>query len=176
MAGELEILTDAMSNLPVNVEQVIEDLGIKYFNEPMDKGQSGATELKDGKYTIRVNSLEARQRQRFTAAHELAHYLLHREMLVKQGRLARHADSLYDEHAQKNVAVPFNPHHEVEANKLAAEIIMPRQEIERLYDPTKDNFEEVAKQLGVSRSALVIRLKILGLLPNSMPAQPDLSH
>ena len=176
MAGELEILTDAMSNLPVNVEQVIEDLGIQYFNEPMDKGQSGATELKDGKYTIRVNSLEARQRQRFTAAHELAHYLLHREMLVKQGRLARHADSLYDEHAQKNVAVPFNPHHEVEANKLAAEIIMPRQEIERLYDPTKDNFEEVAKQLGVSKSALVIRLKILGLLPNSMPAQPDLSH
>ena len=176
MAGELEILTDAMSNLPVNVEQVIEDLGIQYFNEPMDKGQSGAIELKDGKYTIRVNYLDPRQRQRFTAAHELAHYLLHREMLVKQGRLARHADSLYDEHAQKNVAVPFNPHHEVEANKLAAEIIMPRQEIERLYDPTKDNFEEVAKQLGVSKSALVIRLKILGLLPNSMPAQPDLSN
>ena len=75
-----------MSNLPVNVEQVIEDLGIQYFNEPMDKGQSGAIELKDGKYTIRVNSLEPRQRQRFTAAHELAHYLLHREMLVKQGR------------------------------------------------------------------------------------------
>ena len=126
MAGELEILTDAMSNLPVNVEQVIEDLSIQYFNEPMDEGQSGAIELKDGKYTIRVNSLEPHQRQRFTAAHELAHYLLHREMLVKQGRLARHADSLYDEHAQKNVAVPFNPHHEVEANKLAAEIIMPR--------------------------------------------------
>jgi len=176
MVAELEILTDAMSNLPVNVEQVIEDLGIQYFNEPMDKGQSGAIELKDGNYTIRVNSLEPRQRQRFTAAHELAHYLLHREMLVKQGRLARHADSLYDEHAQKNVAVPFNPHHEVEANKLAAEIIMPRQQIERLYDPAKDNFEVVAKQLGVSNSALVIRLKILGLLPNSMPAQPDLSH
>ncbi len=118
MAGELEILTDAMSNLPVNVEQVIEDLGIQYFNEPMDKGQSGAIELKDGKYTIRVNSLEPRQRQRFTAAHELAHYLLHREMLVKQGRLARHADSLYDEHAQKNVAVPFNPHHKLKPISL----------------------------------------------------------
>ena len=174
MVAELEILTDAMSNLPVNVEQVIEDLGIQYFNEPMDKGQSGAIELKDGNYTIRVNSLEPRQRQRFTAAHELAHYLLHREMLVKQGRLASHSDSLYDEHAQKNVAVPFNPHHEVDANKLAAEIIMPRQQIERLYDPAKDNFEEMAKQLGVSKSALVIRLKILGLLPNSKPAQPDL--
>ncbi|NDD09762.1 MAG: hypothetical protein EB086_08815 [Rhodobacteraceae bacterium] len=51
---------------------------------------------------------------------------------------------------------------------------MPRQQIERLYDPAKDNFEEMAKQLGVSKSALVIRLKILGLLPNSKPAQPDL--
>ncbi|MEK9734566.1 MAG: ImmA/IrrE family metallo-endopeptidase [Paracoccaceae bacterium] len=100
--------------------------------------------------------------------------MLHREMLEKQCRLARHADSLYDEHAQKNVAVPFNPHHEVEANKLATEIIMPRQQIERLYDPSKDNFGKVAKQLGVSKSALVIRLKILGLLPNSKPAQPDL--
>ena len=49
MVAELEILTDAMSNLRVNVEQVIEDLGIQYFNEPMDKGQSGAIELKDGK-------------------------------------------------------------------------------------------------------------------------------
>ena len=37
MAGELEILTDAMSNLPVNVEQVIEDLGIQYFNESIYK-------------------------------------------------------------------------------------------------------------------------------------------
>ena len=46
-----------MSNLPVNLEQMIEDLGIKYFNEPMDKDQSGAIGLKNGKYTIRVNSL-----------------------------------------------------------------------------------------------------------------------
>ena len=95
-------------------------------------------------------------------------------MLVKQGRLAHHADSLYDGHAPKNVAVPFNPHHEVEANKLAAEIIMPGQKIERLYDSAKDNFEKVAKQLGVSKSALVIRRKFLGLLPNNKPAQPDL--
>ncbi len=163
MAREVEIVKRYMSQPPVNVAQIIRDLGIRFRNQPMGHGKSGFIEHQDGQFTITVNSTEGSQRQRFTAAHELAHYLLHREMLVKKGGLARHDDSLFDAFAPENPAQPFSPSHEVEANKLAAEIIMPKEAVSENYVSEFDNLDVVSEMFGVSQAAMAIRLKTLGL-------------
>jgi Zn-dependent peptidase ImmA (M78 family) len=163
MANELEILKAGMSSSPVDVEGIIRKLGITYRNEPMANGESGFIEHENGDFTITVDSTEGRQRQRFTAAHELAHYLLHREKLVQVGGLSRHSDSLYDGFADGNPPQPFSPSHEVEANRLAAQILMPKEAVTSAYNSRFDNVDEVAMKFGVSMQAMSIRLKTLGL-------------
>ena len=163
MARELEIVQRYMAQPPVNVVQIIRDLGIRFRSQPMRDGKSGYIEHEDGQFTITVNSSEGSQRQRFTAAHELAHYLLHRDLLVERGGLARHDDSLFGEFASNNPAQPFRPSHEVEANKLAAQIIMPKEAVSENYVPDFDNVEVVSELFGVSEAAMAIRLRTLGL-------------
>ena len=163
MSAELETVARGMSAAPVRVEDIIRELGIQYRNIPMPAGQSGYIEHENGRYTITVNASESAHRQRFTAAHELAHYLLHRDLLVERGGLARHSDSLFGEFAPSNPPQPFSPTHEVEANKLAAQIIMPRDAVSSAFEPFLDNVDEVAKRFGVSRQAMAIRLKTLNL-------------
>ncbi len=164
MIRELEILKRGMEEAPVNVARIIRDLGIQYSVEPMAPEQSGYIQHSGGQYRITVNSNESSQRQRFTAAHELAHYLLHRDMLAERGALSRHNDTLFD--GIDNPYPPFRSSHEVEANRLAAEIIMPKDAVSAAYSRPADNVQEVADKFGVSRRAMEIRLKILGLRPD----------
>jgi Zn-dependent peptidase ImmA (M78 family) len=82
-------------------------------------------------------------------------------MLSERGALSRHNDSLFD--GERNPFQPFSERHEVEANNLAAEILMPKEAISAAYDPIADNVAELAMRFGVSRRAMEIRLKILGL-------------
>ena len=51
----------------------------------------------------------------------------------------------------------------MEANRLAAQIIMPREAVTENYVPEFDNVEVVAELFGVSEAAMRIRLKTLGL-------------
>lgn len=161
MSRELEILRKGMEDAPVDVARIIRDLGIRFSYAPMPSDRSGYIQRVDGEYAISINAQESYQRQRFTAAHELAHFLLHRDLLEERGGLARHNDTLFD--GKDNPDAPFKSSHEVEANRLAAEILMPRESVSAAYNPATDNVSELASMFGVSRRAMEIRLKILGL-------------
>lgn len=163
MVTDIEILHNEMSQFPVDVEAAIRKIGISFSKENMTDGRSGCIEFENGKFSITVNENEGNQRQRFTAAHELSHYFLHRNMLEIVGGLNRHQDSLYDGHAKTNLSAPFSPSHEVEANKLAANILMPKAAIQEHYDVAADNASEVALLFNVSLAAMNIRLQSLGL-------------
>lgn len=112
-----------------------------------------------------MNATENARRQRFTAAHELAHYLLHRELPEAKGSLARHDDMLFGQSAPNNPVQPFRPRHEVEANKLAAELIMPADYLKDHYVPEWDNIDVLTELFDVSHRAMELRLKNLGLRP-----------
>lgn len=168
MSRELDILRGGMATAPVDVAGIIRDIGIRYAVVSMPREQSGAIERIDDSYTISVNAHESYQRQRFTAAHELAHYLLHRDLLKAHGSLSRHNDSLFD--GVENPDKPFKASHEVEANRLAAEILMPRDSVSAAYNSDADNASDLAKKFGVSLRAMEIRLKILGLRPERVPS------
>tara|TARA_R110002072_G_C7539176_1_gene498086 strand:- start:258 stop:476 length:219 start_codon:yes stop_codon:yes gene_type:complete len=70
----------------------------------MEPSSSGRIDLNEPFCIITVNSNEGPQRRRFTAAHELGHYIIHRDMI--DGK--RHLDRLYSEGGIANPYVPLS--------------------------------------------------------------------
>ncbi|MCT8266784.1 MULTISPECIES: ImmA/IrrE family metallo-endopeptidase [Afifella] len=156
--NDLEILKHHMAHPPVQPKDIIEGLGVRFVTEDMENGASGCIQkYRDGGYRISVNAAEGPQRRRFTAAHELAHYLLHRDLLDERG----HLDRLYGG-AAANPSAPLSPLHEVQANKLAAQILMPAPQIRARVGGGKPDVEALASEFDVSPAAMRIRLKTLG--------------
>ncbi len=94
-------------------------------------------------------------RQRFTIAHELSHYLL--------GHLDNSNTMLRD--PRKNFSSENYDIKEVEANRMAAEILMPKETLEHItYDLGHTDLDDLASILEVSTAALHYRLKNLGMV------------
>lgn len=144
----------------IKVTSIIRTLGLAYEERDMAEGDSGRLERCGGNYRVVVNKNDGEQRRRFTAAHELAHYLLHRDLIQEHG----HLDRLFSDDSEgPDPTEPLNKTHEIQANKLAAEIMLPRKTIEMAYDRQADNVRELADQFHVSLKAMDARLKSLGL-------------
>ena len=159
MNDEMSIVRDFGSKLPVDIIGLIEALGINYIEEPMQSASSGRIDYNSPFCIITVNSNEGPQRRRFTAAHELGHYLLHRDLI--DGKV--HMDRLYVDGGNDNPNAPLNPPHEVQANKFAADLLMPARELRKRFDPQIDNVRELAELCQVSIAAMKIRLKSIGV-------------
>lgn len=156
---EVDHLERAKMDKPVDVEALIQKIGISFSFEPMPEGKSGLIRKElNGRFTIKINSNEGRQRQRFTAAHELGHYFMHRHLLEAGGE---HADRLFD--GEINPSGPLTYLHETQANRFAAETLMPKSEIKRLFDPLTLNYEELSAAFEVSPKAMAWRIYNLGL-------------
>lgn len=161
MVDEMSVVKDFASRLPVDVIGIFDALRVEYIEEPMPPEQSGRIYYEDPFCTVTVNANEGPQRKRFTAAHELGHYLLHRDLL--DGK--RHLDRLFSDGGRDNPYGPLSPSHEVQANKFAADLLMPAGVLRARYNATSDNVRELAELCGVSIAAMKIRLKNLGVRP-----------
>ncbi len=145
---------------PVRVEDAIRALGINYRPVAMPDGYSGKIERDGDNFTIFVNTTESPVRQRFTAAHELSHFLLHRDLLVHS-----HADRLFDPDPATNPPAPFTRQHEYQANNMAANILMPRSRVEHRAMQGR-SLAQLARDFDVSPVSMRIRLQALGLPVN----------
>lgn len=151
MPDPLKVIAKHWDSTPVPIEQIIQDIGLSLYHEPLDDNISGYIERRDGEYRIVVNSNHARTRQRFTAAHELGHYIYHRDLLgegVGDNRAYR-----TDGTDRPNVKI--RPFHERQANSFAANVLMPRH---RLATVAGDSTAVLAARFGVSQDAMRIRL------------------
>lgn len=111
--------------VPVPVERIARKMGVTVRFEPMDKDISGMIFVREGRPIIGVNSLHTPNRQRFTIAHELGHFALHRDKIEKEIHLDTNFGGLMrDQNAAKGVYEI-----EIEANTFAAELLMPRREL-----------------------------------------------
>jgi Zn-dependent peptidase ImmA (M78 family) len=153
-----EILSRYLSEYPVKLGALARELGIGTIKVgSMKTGVSGQIAREGDIYTIKVNRNEARERQRFTIAHEIAHFLLHRD-IVDRSPDGITDNVLYRSGASEQV--------EYEANRLAAEIVMPLTLIEKkLRDDfggivTEATIESLAASFEVSKAAMEIRLSI----------------
>ncbi|WP_011580530.1 MULTISPECIES: ImmA/IrrE family metallo-endopeptidase [Chelativorans] len=156
---EDEIIRKYAVVAPVDVKAIIRDIGLTYVERDMPPGESGYIEYDGWTCTIAVNANEGPQRKRFTAAHELGHFLMHRDLLRKQ----KHLDRLFDEAANRNTAAPLEYWHEVQANNFAARLLMPKQTVEQEIASGNNTIEGLARKFDVSRSAMEYRIKSLRL-------------
>lgn len=153
---EAAIVARHVSSYPVKVGELAEELGLKVVRSPMAPKISGliqpSADAPSG-FEIRVNKYEVPERQRFTVAHEIGHYLLHRQDIG-----AGVVDSIM-------YRSTLTSKKETEANRAAADIVMPsvavRSELNRLGGlQIPDVVEEMAAIFRVSVPAMKVRLGI----------------
>jgi len=147
------IISRFQASPPVDVRGLARALGVPVKAATLPPNISGEIRPDDdGGYVIRVSRHDSHGRQRFTVAHELAHYILHRH-LIGNGITD---DALYRSNQSDRV--------EAEANRLAADILMPaelvserKRAMERIG--TDRLTENLAETFEVSPVAMSIRLE-----------------
>lgn len=97
-------------------------------------------------------------RRRFTIAHELGHWVLHRpgqdSLFCRRATLAPDED----ERRRREANRPELPMTEQEANAFAAALLMPAPLLEHHYRKTTRDFEQLCAMFGSSMAAMGKRL------------------
>jgi hypothetical protein len=156
MATMLNAIRRAQRTYPVDLHGLCADLGIRIHQAWLDPDVSGElVPMLDGSFQINVNADHPETRQRFTIAHELGHYFHHRHLI---------GDGIDDDRAYRSTSAgryhntSIGPREETEANRFAANLLMPAHLIQRLENEGKHTPEDKARALRVSPSAMRIRL------------------
>lgn len=138
--------------IPLNVEGVAEKFGIHVEYISMEEDISGILEKdEDGnKWIMRVNKNHHPNRQRYTIAHELGHFCLH-----------KHLTHFFEDHIFFRGTESSKE--EWQANDFASSILMPEQLLRDKVRSGIRNVEDLAKKFEVSTLALRIRAKNLGM-------------
>jgi Zn-dependent peptidase ImmA (M78 family) len=160
-AQELIVATGQQDDFRIDVELIASHLGAEVVLDRLDREVSGLL-YRDGEHiVIGVNASHVDRRQRFTVAHEIGHLALH------PGR------PLFMDHVRVNyrdaVSSTATDLEEIQANRFAAEILMPREkvvaEVRRLTasSTAASVVEALADTFDVSEQAMEFRLMNLGL-------------
>ena len=150
-------------HLPIDIQAIIQAHKIAIRKQPLEDAVSGILVVKNGHATIGVNESHHPNRQRFTLAHELGHFLLHGD----SSSVFIDASPVFyrDETSSEGSKLL-----EIEANAFAAELLMPESMLRKVTtNQPLDAFDEgavrrLAAQFGVSTQAITIRLTRLGLI------------
>ncbi len=138
---------------PVDVEGLAARYGVEIQPQEFPDDISGALHRGPDGAVIAVNEAHHEHRQRFTIAHELGHYFLHRDAPAFYD-----VDKLVGSHFRAKAAGATWDSKEIEANKFAAELLMPRKLLlERVASGDVD-VVQLAKEFNVSTEAMTYRL------------------
>lgn len=156
-----------ISSFPIDVEEIAKRRGLKVVPYPLEAGVSGILQIQGDSGTIGYNANEGNARRRFTIAHELGHYELHKDeehnlfvdkgfkvMFRSSNPSTNHSDSVYEQ----------------EANAFAAALLMPESLLtaaieNKSIDLGSDGtIKDLADQFEVSEAAMYYRLLNLGKL------------
>lgn len=163
----LDKLIVTEDDFSINIDKLIELLNIKVIEESSEDDFSG--KLNFDEHTIYLNKNHSDNRKRFTKAHELAHFLY------------GHKGSNHRTQNLSSYTSVEDFENERIANAAAANILMPRIQVEVLYEVFLSNndlnmdsplnslqkdelFDFISKKLQVSKSAVSYRLINLGIL------------
>lgn len=139
---------------PVKLSTIAGALGLSVRAASLPVGISGEirpSPESDGKFVIKVNRHDSGRRQRFTVAHEIGHFLLHRDQI---------GSGISDDVLYRS---SLSDRREAEANRIAADILMPMSLVENAVARAKalgveDIVSYLADEFDVSEAAMKIRL------------------
>lgn len=142
--------------VPVDLDKIAGALGVQVkYTYPIDDNPDVSGKLSFDLFSqlpiCEINRFDISQRQRFTLAHELGHYLLgHGEQLDTNTKLYRNTNT-------------SQSYEEMQANSFAAEIVMPEIAVDYfIREKNITTIEALALSFDVSEVAMKYRLKNLG--------------
>lgn len=151
----MAVVTRHQATAPVNLDAIARDLGIRVYSQPLGSNVAGKlvrANDSNGRaaFSIYVNATDHPNRRRFTQAHEIAHFILHRD-LIERG--------LVDDVMYRS---DLSGAYETQANRLAADILMPIPLMRKMWEriPSAGG---MARIFGVSEEAMRIRLDSISL-------------
>lgn len=154
----LGVIDGLILEAPVPIGRIAEELGLDVVSLTLDSNISGLIRMTSDEpkaFEIQVNNTDAPVRQRFTVAHEIAHFLLHSDEIG--------TDGITDNILYRS---KLSDRKEVEANKLAAALLLPWSKVIAWHqanfgcDPMVQNIDEIAKAFRVSSLAVGFRLRL----------------
>lgn len=158
LASEIRVtLGPLMQQPPIKLSEVANTVGgVRIVAAPLPKGISGEIRPdpeSPGNFLIKVNKHDSARRQRFTVAHELAHYLLHQDQI---------GGGIEDDVLYRS---KLSDAREAQANRLAADLLMPDKLVNEWIDKARalqveDIVGFLADKFNVSEAAMKIRLGI----------------
>ncbi|AHF01980.1 50S ribosomal protein L22 [Thiomicrospira aerophila AL3] len=135
---------------PIDIKKLASSLGVQIKSIEMENEVSGYLRKEDGHWIIGVNALHHPNRKRFTIAHELGHYCLHSKVMDC------FEDTVLFRKGETNL-------YETQANKFAAELLMPKDLFLDYIRNKSSEIESIAEHFEVSSMAVRLRAKNLGL-------------
>lgn len=167
---------------PIDVDSIAEFLGLAVIDDPTLEARDSIGEISfDGvRPTIRMNPIQNsfRPRRRFTLAHEIGHFCLHRD---------GHRSGFIDNQSTMSRTASYWDKSESEANNFAAQLLMPVSLIAEAGNSVLSRFkidsgsadakipqelfvEQMAEKFDVSTKAMEYRLLNLGILQSEHEA------
>ena len=147
---QIEIIVKHQSSFPIKVGAIAKEFGLTVKKSTLKPGISGSIKENNGEILVKINRHDIKGRQRFTLAHEIAHFLLHRDK-IRDGI----EDTMLFRSRLSNSL-------EAEANRLAADIVMPFSLIDKESFSPGVRFEEKVEYLAelaeLSIPAIEVRL------------------
>ena len=164
------LVLEAAESIPVNLESLARQLGIRLVRTPLDDSICGCIERTADGWRLIVNAEHSRSRQRFTIAHELGHFVLHATALGDGTNDTRKYRATPAARAYNHT---LDARHEREANQFAASLLMPAAKVRQFQQVMQANDPgHLAELFQVSRGAMEIRLEELGeaeRMPSDVP-------
>jgi Zn-dependent peptidase ImmA (M78 family) len=148
---------------PVDVGRVARRLGVRVERADLGEDCSGVLLRNGDAAVIGVNYSHPPNRQRFTIAHELGHFVLHKgQKYIDKGMATvqfRNSESSTGTQAEER-----------DANQFAAALLMPAEWVRREFEKhpfdlgDDEAINGMCRLFGVSSQAMSFRLVNLGLL------------
>lgn len=140
---------------PIKMVNLAHNIGLKVFKTTFDRSDvSGMIKAQEAK--IYVSENDGINRQRFSIAHEIGHYVLHYKGKMFEEEEEKKHISYRDNLSSLGFSIK-----EIEANFFAANLLMPQDKVRMLYEQ-EYSLDEMAKFFGVSYTAMGHRLEFLG--------------
>lgn len=138
---------------PIDPVYIAQQLGIKVYRSELEDGIAGLLVKRAGRDPeIHLNARDSKNRQRFTCAHEVGHYIKH----------ATSDDSGWESIDRRDaMSTRGTDPDEIYANSFAANLLMPTGDVRRLSKRMPP--EVLAVEFEVSLEAMKNRLDVLRL-------------
>ena len=146
------ILREYNKPFPIDVIEIAKSYGLEVLEGNFDRPDvSGMLDMSTGKPRIIVAASDSFVRKRFSIAHEFGHFVLQHQKREGKQRMVSYRDSVSK--------MGFDIE-EIEANFFAANLLMPTDEVMKLYHCGYSS-GEMAEYFNVSMSAMLNRIGAL---------------